>query len=276
MYETTSPLWSNHSTWKPKVRNIERAIYKSQRNINSVEIAKSKAPKPPNIPKGKTDLIDQEETKIVPLEQAVPDRKVIIGAKLSTEEESQLIETLAKNKDIFACLASDLPRVSQDTIQHALDINPKIKPRKQQQRKMSEDKILVAKAEVQRLLDANVIREVKYLEWLANVVLVPKKNEKMRMCIDFTYLNKACKKDLSSPRLLLRVPPDLVKKEDEEKTSFTTPIGTYCYTKMPKGIKNTGATFARMTKKVLGPQLQRNIIAYVDEQKQGRPHRRRQ
>ena len=60
---------------------------------------------------------------------------------------------------------------------------------------MSEDRILAAKAEVQKLLDANIIREVKYSEWLANVVLVPKKNEKMRMCIDLTDLNKACKKD---------------------------------------------------------------------------------
>jgi len=60
---------------------------------------------------------------------------------------------------------------------------------------MSEERILVAKAEVQRLLDANVIREIMYSDWLANVVLVPKKNRKMRMCIDFTDLNKACVKD---------------------------------------------------------------------------------
>jgi hypothetical protein len=55
-----------------------------------------------------------------------------------------------------------------------------------------------------------------------------------------------------------------LKKEDEEKTSFTTPFGTYCYTRMPEGLKNTSATFVRMTKSILGPQLQRNIIAYVD------------
>jgi hypothetical protein len=61
---------------------------------------------------------------------------------------------------------------------------------------MLEDRILAAKAKIQRLLDANVIREVKHSEWLANVVLVPKKNEKMRMCIDFIDLNKACKKIL--------------------------------------------------------------------------------
>ena len=66
-----------------------------------------------------------------------------------------------------------------------------MRPRKQKQRKMSKDRILAAKAEVQRLLDAKVIREVKYSEWLANIVLVPKKNGKMRMCIDFTDLNKS-------------------------------------------------------------------------------------
>jgi hypothetical protein len=146
------------------------------------------------MPKGKTDLTDQEETKTIPLEQAVLDEKVIIGANLSKEEETELIETLAKNKDIFTWLASDLKGVSRDIIQHALDINPKMRPKKQRQRKMSKDRILAAKAEVQRLLDANVIREVKYSEWLANVVLVPKKNGKMRMCIDFTDLNKPARK----------------------------------------------------------------------------------
>jgi hypothetical protein len=139
---------------------------------------------------------------------------------------------------------------------------------------MLEDKILAAKAKVQRLLDANVIREVKYSEWLPNVVLVLKKNGKMRMCIDFTDLNKACKKDpFPLPRVDASVDKAVgcqrfslldcfsgyhqiwLKKEDEEKTRFTTPSGTYYYTRMPGGVKNAGVTFARMTKKVLGPQL---------------------
>ena len=83
------------------------------------------------MPKGKTYLKDQEETKSVPLENAVPDRKVTIGGNLSREEEVELIETLAKNKDVFAWLASDLKGVSRDIIQHLLDINPKMKLRKQ-------------------------------------------------------------------------------------------------------------------------------------------------
>jgi len=100
------------------------------------------------MPKGKTDLKDQEETKSIPLEVAVPERKVIIGGNLSKDEEAELVETLAKNKDISAWSASDLKGVSRDIIQHSLDINPKIKLRKQRQRKMLEDRILAAKAKV--------------------------------------------------------------------------------------------------------------------------------
>ena len=75
-------------------RNKERAIYKLQRNINSVKVARSNSSEPPNMPKGKTDLKDQEETKSVPLEDAVLDRKVIIGGNLS-KEEAELIEIFA-------------------------------------------------------------------------------------------------------------------------------------------------------------------------------------
>ena len=49
--------------------------------------------------------------------------------------------------------------------------------------------------EVDRLLEADFIREVFYLDWLANVVMVKKSNSKWRMCIDFIDLNKACPKD---------------------------------------------------------------------------------
>ena len=83
------------------------------------------------MPKGKIDLKDQEETKIVPLEDVVPDRKVTIRGNMSKQEEAELIETLAKNKDVFAWLAFDLKGVSRDIIQQSLDINPRMKPNKQ-------------------------------------------------------------------------------------------------------------------------------------------------
>jgi ribosomal protein S4E len=65
---------------------------------------------------------------------------------------------------------------------------------------MSEEKAKAVEAEVQRLQDAKVIREVKFPVWLANTVPVKNKNEKWRMCVDFTDLNKASKKGRFSPR----------------------------------------------------------------------------
>ena len=49
--------------------------------------------------------------------------------------------------------------------------------------------------EVERLLEVDFIREVFYLDWLANVVMVKKNNDKWRICVDFTDLNNAYPKD---------------------------------------------------------------------------------
>jgi hypothetical protein len=138
-------------------------------------------------------------------------------------------------------------------------------------------------AEVQRLQDAKVVREVKYPIWLANTVPVKKKNGKWRMCVDFTDLNKACKKDDFPLKRVDKIVDDAansemlslldmfsgyhqirVRREDEEKTSFITPFGTFCFVRMPEGQKNAGCTFSRMIAIVLHPQLRRNILAYVD------------
>jgi hypothetical protein len=54
-------------------------------------------------------------------------------------------------------------------------------------------------------------------------------------------------------------------KEDEKKTSFITPFGTFCFVRMPEGLKNAGSTFTRMTGTVFKPQIDKNIQAYVDD-----------
>ena len=192
----------------------------------------------------------------IPLDKHLPDRQVTISAALEPEEEHELLEFLNKNKDVFTWLASDLRGVSRDIIEHRQDIDPKIKPKKQRLRKMSDEKVTAVKAEVQRLLDAKVIREVKYPTWLANTMPVKKKNGQWRMCIDFTDLNKAYPKDDFPLPRIDKVINDAansqlmslldcfsgyhqiwMKREDEEKTSFTTPFGIYCFVRMPEGLK---------------------------------------
>jgi hypothetical protein len=90
------------------------------------------------------------------------DRAVIIGAYLNPEEEKELIQFLNKNKDVFAWSAKDLQGVDRDIIEHALEIDERIVPKKQKLRKMSEEKVKAVEPEVQRLQDAKGIREVKY------------------------------------------------------------------------------------------------------------------
>jgi hypothetical protein len=93
----------------------------------------------------------------------MPDRSVTIGANLSDEEDRSLVQFLNKNKDVFAWSAKDLQGVDRDIIEHALETDDKIPPKKQKLRKMSEEKVKAVEAEVQRLQDAQVIGEVKYL-----------------------------------------------------------------------------------------------------------------
>jgi L-rhamnose mutarotase len=195
-----------------------------------------------------------------------------------------LIRFLFNNKDVFAWSANDLCGVNRDVIEHSLNVDPSFRPRKQRLQKMSDDKVEGARNEVKRLLSAGVIREVKYPEWLANTVMVKKANGKCRMCIDFTDLNKACPKDeFLLPRIDSLVDAATsselmslldcysgyhqiwMKKEDEPKTSFITPSGTYCYLRMPEGLKNAGGSFNRMTAKVLHSQIDRNVLTYVDD-----------
>jgi hypothetical protein len=68
-----------------------------------------------------------------------------------------------------------------------------------------------------------------------------------------------------SARLFLRISSGLDEKEDEDKTSFITTFGVFCFVRMPEGLRNAGLTFNRMVKIVLGPQLRRNVSAYVDD-----------
>jgi hypothetical protein len=179
-----------------EARNIEKGHSPGQPNVYQLKtVEERKEPyEEAKRDKEKIEIAADGETKKVYLDD-MPDRAVTIGAHLNPEEQKELTQFLNRNKDVFAWSAKDLQGVDRDIIEHALETDERIPPKKQKLRKMSDKKVKAVEAEVQRLQDAKVIREVKNPVWLANTVPVKKKNGKWRMCVDFTDLNKACKKD---------------------------------------------------------------------------------
>ena len=156
-----------------------------------------------------------------------------------------------------------MPGVPKEFAEHALNVFPDAKLAKQSMHRLSEKRAEAVGIEVNILLDVNFISEIKEITWVANPVLVPKKDtDILRMCVDFTSLNKHCPKDhFPLPRIDQIIDSTIgcerlcfldaysgynqirTKEEDQEKTTFTTPFGVFCYNIMPFRLKNTGATY---------------------------------
>jgi hypothetical protein len=178
-----------------------------------------------------------------------------------------------------------MPGVPRELAEHKLKVYPQARPIRQKLRRFTPDKREAIRAELARLVAAGFIREVLHPEWLANPVLVLKKNKvDWRMCVDYTDLNKHCPKDtFGLPRIDQVVDSTAgcsvlsfldcysgyhqisLAKEDEEKTAFITPFGAFCYTSMPFGLKNAGATYQRAIQTCLADHWGKRVEAYVDD-----------
>ena len=94
------------------------------------------------------------------------------------QEKEKLIEFLRRNIDVFAWSAYEAPRVNPNCICDHLNVNPSIIPKKQLPRHLSKEHSNAVKKEVVKLKRVGAIKEVFYLEWLANTVVVRKKSGK--------------------------------------------------------------------------------------------------
>ncbi|XP_075473356.1 uncharacterized protein LOC142504365 [Primulina tabacum] len=213
-----------------------------------------------------------------------PDKKTFrIALDLDPKVREELITCLQANLSGFAWSVQELTRMSPDVAEHRLNILPNSRPVKQKKRHFGPEKDRVIKNEVGELLNAGHIREVQFPTWLSNVVLVPKSSGKWRMCVDFRDLNKACPKDCYPlPRIDQLVDSTAghqylcmmdvyqgyhqipLAVEDQDKVSFITSEGNFCYVVMPFGLKNSGATYQRLMDRVFSEQMVRNVEVYVD------------
>ena len=177
-----------------------------------------------------------------------------------------------------------MSKIFSEVITHRLNINPNIKPVRQKKRSFIPERQRVIDEEVDKLLAASFIKEATYSDWLVNVVMVRKANEKWRICIDYIDLNEACSKDsfpLSKIDQLVDVTSDhrllsfmdtfigynqiWMATEDEEYTAFVTDKGIYCYKVIPFDLKNIGITYKRLVNKIFKAQIGWNIEIYVDD-----------
>ncbi|GKB86407.1 reverse transcriptase domain-containing protein [Tanacetum coccineum] len=168
---------------------------------------------------------EKEEVEINPL---YPDQKVIIGTSLPLKLKEELQKLLRANQDIFAWSPLDMTGIPRELAEHKLNIHPSTFPVRQKKRVLAERNDAVNQ-EVIKLVKAIILKEVYSPRWVANPVMI-------RMA-----------------------------EEDEEKTAFYMEHGTFCYEKMPFGLRNAGATYQRLVDKAFSSQLGRNIKIYVED-----------
>ncbi|KAK4406601.1 Retrovirus-related Pol polyprotein from transposon [Sesamum angolense] len=176
-----------------------------------------------------------------------------------------------------------MPRLDPKVVVHHLSVKKGARLVKQGQRRFRPELIPLIEDE-DKLIEVSFIREVKYPTWISSIVPIRKKNEQIRVCVDFRDLNIACPKDdVPLPIVELMIDASTghealsfmdgssrynqirMALTDEELMVFRTPKGIYCYNVMPFGLKNAGATYQRAMQKIFDDMLHKNVECYVDD-----------
>ncbi|XP_028208435.1 uncharacterized protein LOC114391656 [Glycine soja] len=272
------PVEHNNPALSP---NFESPVYEAEEEEDD------------GIPEELARLLEYEKKTIRPHEEVVEvinlgteeDKKEVkIGASLEATVKRRVIELLKEYVDVFAWSYQDMPGLDPRIVEHRLPLKPECPPVKQKLRRTRPDMALKIKEEVQKQIDAGFLVTSEYPQWLANIVPVPKRDGKVRMCVDYRDLNKASPKDdFPLPHIDVLVDSAAKSKvfsfmdgfsgynqikmavEDREKTSFITPWGTFCYRVMPFGLINAGATYQRGMTTLFHDMMHKEIEVYVDD-----------
>ncbi|XP_052305631.1 uncharacterized protein LOC112325327 [Populus trichocarpa] len=211
-------------------------------------------------------------------------KELKIGTLITSEQRIKMITLLQEYSDVFAWSYEDMPGLDTNIVVHKIPLEEGCKPVKQKLRRAHPDVWIKVKAELEKQWDAGFLEVVRYPQWVSNVVVVPKKEGKIRVCVDFRNLNRASPKD-DFPLPHIDVLVDNAARsstysfmdgfsgynqikmapEDKAKTTFVTPWGTFCYKVMPFGLKNAGATYQRAMVTLFHDMMHKEIEVYVDD-----------
>ncbi|KAK7323722.1 hypothetical protein VNO77_27212 [Canavalia gladiata] len=137
----------------------------------------------------------QEPIDLINLGTEENKREVKIGTLIAGDNRERLISLLQDYSDIFAWSYQDMPGLDTSIVEHKLPMKVGCTPVKQKLRRMKPEMSLKIREEVRKQFDAGFLAVANYPEWVANIVPVPKKDGKVRMCVDYRDLNRASPKD---------------------------------------------------------------------------------
>eukprot|EP00261_Vitis_vinifera_P035822 XP_019077065.1 PREDICTED: uncharacterized protein LOC109122991 [Vitis vinifera] len=194
---------------------------------------------------------------------------VVISSSLTVSQEDNLLRILRKHKKAIGWQISDLKGISPLICTHHIYMEEGAKLTRQPQRRLNPHMQEVVRAEVLKLLQAGIIYPISDSTWVSPTQVVPKKSEitvvkgengdevstclttGWRVCIDYRKLNT-----------YFQIEIDV---EDQEKTTFTCPFGTYAYRRMPFGLCNAPATFQRCMLSIFNDMVERIMEVFMDD-----------
>ncbi|GJX05467.1 reverse transcriptase domain-containing protein [Tanacetum coccineum] len=227
---------------------------------------------------------------------------VIIAKDLSDDEKTALIKVLKSRKQAIAWKLSDIKGINPEFCSHKILMEDDYEPAVQHQRRVNPKIHDVIKKEVEKLLDAGLIYPISDSPWVSPVHCVPKKggmtvvtnddNELVptrlvtgwRVCIDYRKLNEATRKDHFPLPFMDQMLERLAGNEyycfldgfsgyfqipidpnDQEKTTFTCPYGTFAYRRMPFGLCNAPGTFQRCMMAIFHDMIEKTMEVFMDD-----------
>ena len=192
----------------------------------------------------------------------------IDAGNVTLDQYQGVQDFLSKNKDLFSWHDTDIGHVT--TVEHNIELLDET-PFKQRPKRIPPSMYQEVRDHLQQLLDADIIRKSRS-PFSSNVVLCRKKNNELRMCVDYRQLNNRTKKDAYALPIVEQILENLsgnsyftvldaksgyhqvnINEEHKERTAFTVgPMGFYEYNRMPFGLSNSPATYQRLMEECLG------------------------